>query len=563
MPQPDQLTDKVVVSQPVPGSTFTLLDLAENQTHSFPLQVRVLQQSSHQQAVQSAVCESEVYNLLLVKQQQSVCVEDILGTSYSIPLNSAVQFGYINATDRRTNPHSLEYKSYTSVADLLCLNEHQMPRVVCSQVAHRGQSGKCSVEDGEVLLVLQAQKNKLSSRKHLKVFSFTTRSKKHLNHDCVGHFTTNPAHLRLWLTDIVNSPSSVLPCQAVVYLEKRFTSSLKSFPSTLLQADSFVTLTELQSHTSIIASLVSPQHQTDPSSPHSAPPYSTQPLYQPTLLDLPLSGPLSSLQIELQTPYDTAALHSTARSLYEDLIPSLLHSLDDGGTNGTYHMQRVFNAVLRRGSELVGVDLLKPSSAYHDMPPETVTVSKVPVTLEPDSDCNNEHYEKISDWLAPDLAPPLADACSPSSLSSGFHSLPRVLAAASSSVPYSPSPQQPTTYAEEEYELVDTDLHLPPPPHEQDDLDCDLTDLHTAVRMLEERIVPLEQRVAHHQHLQALVRALSARVATLERQLQPPSQRHTSTATSHVGKGANRTYLCSLSQSQVRVRSNAPLHVMA
>ena len=225
--------------EPHAGTILTLGRLAENHPHSFPFQVKVLQSYSFQ-ASQLTITESEVYQLLLVKQQQFVSMQDRLGMSYSIPLNSAVQFGYVNSSDRRSSAHSLAYKSYTKVADILALGDRDMPRVMCAQQTHKGQNEKCSVEENEILLILQARKGKLSGRKYLKLYSFSTHSKKNLYPDCVGHFTTNPAHLRLWLTDMVNIPTNIFPCQAVIYLERRFTSSLNSFPSTLLQADSYV-----------------------------------------------------------------------------------------------------------------------------------------------------------------------------------------------------------------------------------------------------------------------------------------------------------------------------------
>lgn len=568
-----QSSDEVALSynsQPSPGSNLTLGQLAENHAHSFPLQVRVLQSYSFQ-ASQLNIIESDVYNLLLVKQQQFVSMKDRLGTSYAIPLNSAVQFGYINSTDRQSSTQSLTYKSYTRVADLLCLSDHQIPRVMCAQESHKGQNGKCSVEVGEILLVLRIQKNKLSGRKYLKVYSFTEKSKKQLYNDCMGNFTTNPAHLRLWLTDIVSHSTSILPCQAVIYLEKRFTSALKSFPATLLQSDSFVTLTEIHNQTSIIATLVPPQPPT-PSSHSAQLYYSTQPLYQPTHLDIPLSGLLSNLQVEIQIPHDSDTLHSTARKVYEGgWNISFLKSLDDGINDRAYNTKSLFYSILRKGYEQEGVNLLIPSSAYRDIPPERlITPSNTIMAstdLEHDPDSDIEHYEKISDWVTPELqntapslpTPQVCETPSLSSQSSGFHSLPTPIKLSNNlPLPHTTSPilLQPDTHADDEYEQMDAPEHISE--HlmnvpTNDDYECDVSDLHTAVKMLEDRIIPLEQRVAEHHHLQGVVRALSARIAKLEKQLMPRSHQQTKTAKNHSTslKTVNIAYLCSLNPSQV------------
>ena len=566
-----------------PGDILTLGRLAANHPHSFPFQVKVLQSYSFQ-ASQLAISDSEMYNLLLVKKQQFVSMQDRLGMAYYIPLNSAVQFGYVNSSDHKRGLHSLTYKSYTKAADLLTLGEHEMPRVVCAQETHKGQSRKCSVEENEVLLILQMRKSKLSGRKYLKVYSFSTKSRKNLYPDCVGHFTTNPAHLRLWLTDMVNVYSRLFPCQAVIYLEKRFTSALKSFPTTLLQADSYVTLTELVTQTSIVASRVIP--------------HSPQGTSQNGLLDLPMTGLMCNLQIELQTPHNTETLHSAAQRVYEGLDITSLQSLDDGISERAYATKTLFYTILRRGSEHVGVSLLAPSSVNNSTPAEWALTGgdgvKTPPDSEQDSDSDIEHYEKISDWVEPVSAdsstphnpslsssqtsdtaasslssqnydlPPLTSA-SPSQ-SSGFHSFSlsnRNHSALTNSLfhPISSTLHErlTPTHADEEYEMMD----LPDPPPIQyreltendDSLGFDVRELRKAVRMLDERVVHLEKKVVEYQQLQGLVRTLSQRISKLERQLMPHSPSSNITAPFHMAsaRAANITFLRSLNPSQVSI----------
>lgn len=529
-------------SQLLPGKSLTLGRLTEKHAHSFPFQVKALQSYSFQ-ASQLVIANSDQYNLFFVKQQQFVSMSDSLGSSYTIPLNSAVQFGYINPSDRKSTPHTLAYKSYSKVADLLALSALEMPQVVCAQRSHKGQNRKCSLEENEILLILQIRKSKLSGRKYLKVYSFTTKLKKNLYHDCVGHFTTNPAHLRLWLTDMAIVSASIFPCKAVIYLEKRFTSALKSFPSTLLQADSFVTLTELKIQSSIVASLITSQSGQKSSS-------------QATLLDIPVTGLLSNLQVEVQTPLNSEVLQAEARRVYEGLDITSLQSLDDAITDRAYNTKCLFYTILRKGSEQVGLNLLIPSAAYQNRVPEQLASTdetKTPDDLDQDSDSDNEHYEKLSDWVGAEqhsLAPAfpitgtqLVDtqpvSSSSPTLSSDFLSLytrerdsatPTHSAHLQDSASFfskDSSPANIATTAGENYEVMESPAHWPEhlhnniPSMHENSFDLDVSDLPRAVRLLEDRVVPLEKKVAEHQQLQALVRSLSARIAKLETQLMP------------------------------------------
>ena len=553
------------------GSILTLGSLAENHPHSFPFQVKVLQSYSFQ-ASQLAIAESEVYQLLLVKQQQFVSMQDRLGMSYSIPLNSAVQFGYVNSSDRKSSPYRLAYKSYTKVADILAVGDQDMPRVMCAQQTHKGQNKKCSVDENEVFLILRARKSKLSGRKYLKVYSFSTHSRKNLYPDCIGHFTTNPAHLRLWLTDIVNSPTNLFPCQAVIYLERRFTSSLNSFPSTLLQADSYVNLTGLSMHTSIIATP------------------DTHPTTQGVLLDMPMTGLLSNLQVEIQTPESREALQAATRIAYEAFDVSSLQSLDDSISERTHMTKCLFYTILRKGFEHVGVNLLPPAFIKTSRQSDWLCdgTSNSFTDSEHDSDSDTERYEKISDWVAdspsaedtvpltpllrsasqnsdtPALSlgsyhlPPLSST-SPS-VSSGFHSL----SGSNRFQPNSlvrpiPSPPPDSGHADEDYEMMESSTPPELQPLQYSDQNgsgfVDVPGLRKAVKVLEDRVVSLEKKVAEHQQLQALVRTLSLRISKLEKQLVPQSHPST-TANSHMAsvtvRTANVSYLCSLSPSQVK-----------
>ena len=155
---------------------------------------------------------------------------------------------------------------------------------------------------------------------------------------------------------------------------------------------------------------------------------------------------------------------------------------------------------------------------------------------------------------------PLSSA-SPS-LSSGFHSLSKFPPPVQNSlVRPIPSPPSDSSHADEDYEMMESPMppELQPiqyrePVTQNGDGFVDVPGLRRAVRILEDRIVPLEKKVAEHQQLQALVRTMSLRISKLEKQLTPQSQSSTTPSThmaSMTARAANVSYLCSLSPSQV------------
>ena len=551
----------------LPGMNLTLGKLTESHAHSFPFQVRAMQSYSFQ-ASQLTIMDSDLYNLYLVKQQQSVSMLDALGSCYSIPVNSAVQFGYINPSDRKSRRQTFTYKCYSKVADLMSLSALEMPRVVCAQETHRSQSRKSSLEENEILLILQIRKSKLSGRRYLKVYSFLTKSKKNLYPECVAHFTTNPAHLRLWLSDMVSVAASLLPCQAVIYLEKRFTSALKAFPSTLLRADAFVSLTELKTQSSVIASLITPHPGNGDT-------------FQSALLDIPIAGSLTNLQIEIMAPHNSDALHAEARKIYEGLDISALQSLEDGITDKAYNTKCLFYTILRNGSEREGVNLALPAAAYQSSIPEnpvSLADPKTPTEWEQDSDSDREHYEQLNDWVAAEqhgVAPafPMPDTQSLASASLSLYSVPRsvftqergldaTLCATNNHHPggHLPSdvhvsPVFTTSRSDEDYEVMELPVH---PKHSHNNVPstprCSMaeSELRTAVNLLSDRVAMME-KVAEYQDLLALVKSLSTRVDRLERQLMPSlhsSATYNSLEPAPV-QTANLTHLRSLDVSQV------------
>lgn len=532
---------------------LTLGELVEKHAHSFPFQVKAKQSYSFQ-ASQITILNSDVYNLYFVKKQKVVTMQDKLGSSYTVPVNSAVQFGYINPSDSIARHRSLAYKSFAKVSDLMALSAAEMPKVVCAQKEFKGQNKKSSLEQHEVLLIIQTQRNKLSGKKYLKVYSFLTKSRKTLPAECCAQFTTNPGHLRLRLTDLVEVAPDFFPLQAVIYLEKRFTSSLRDFPSTLLHPESYVTLTEMKTQQTVVASPAN-----DLSSNSLSPP----------LLDIPVRGSLANLQIEvLSSSQNNDALNAEARKIYEELDISSLQSLEDSATDRAYSTQCLFHTILQKGAERAGMIIVPPVAAcQNQMPEETIPDTRMLPDWDQESESEEEHYEKLRDWATSDLQsegslvlPYDAQSTSSASPSTSFvsHSLftPVSVGRMHHYKTLSNSPRDswlsPHPTSDEDYEVMDAAVH-PEGRHFKKET---ISELRTAVQLLEDRVEIVEKRVPEYFELKSMIKALCSRVESLER--------HLPSFTNHIASGfetpqtpsTNLAYLQSLDISQVRCSSN-------
>ena len=536
---------------------LTLGELVEKHAHSFPFQIRAKQSYSFQ-ASQITILNSDVYNLYFVKKQKVVTMQDKLGSSYIIPVNSAVQFGYINPSDSNARHRSLAYKSFPKVSDLMALSAAEMPKVVCAQKEFKGQNKKSSLEQNEVLLIIQTQRNKLSGKKYLKVYSFLTKSRKTLPAECCAQFTTNPGHLRLQLTDLMEVAPDFFPFQAVIYLEKRFTSSLRDFPSTLLHPESYVTLTEMKTQQTVVASVAN-----DLSISSLAPP----------LLDIPVRGSLANLQIEiLSSSQNNDVLNSEARRVYEELDISSLQSLEDSATDRAYSTQCLFHTILQKGAEKAGMMIVSPvATCQNQMPEETPSLTKMPPDWEPESESEEEHYEKLKNWTTSDLQsegslvlPYDAQSTSSASPSTSFvsHALFTPVSVGHSYrvhhfKPLSNSPRDswlsPHPTSDEDYEVMDPAVH-PESRHFNKET---ISEIRTAVQLLEDRVEIVEKKVPEYLELKSMIQSLCSRVESLEKHLPSFTNHVTSDFETPQTPDTNLAYLRSLDISQVRCCPNA------
>ena len=209
---------------------------------SLPLSIRVCRGYCGP-SEDTSISEGDHFNVHFVKHTTIVLVEMENGYQYNVPLNSAVPFAVLFDPHKNLAQASKGY-TFTKVADLLQLPS--LPHVVRARKAHTSSNSENSIAANELLIVRSAVK-KMIGKNQLKVFSLTDKREKTLSESCIGHFSTKPRDVCLYLPDIVKHAPDIFPCRAILFANK---DSLSSIPSKL--SSSVVTLMHHSIETSLV-----------------------------------------------------------------------------------------------------------------------------------------------------------------------------------------------------------------------------------------------------------------------------------------------------------------------
>ena len=195
-----------------------------------------------------SISEGDHFSIHFVKHTTVVAIECENGNKFNVPLNSAVHFGLLY--DPYDN-HSEAVKGYKfeKVSDILRMPK--LPLVVRARKCHQGSNPESSIAANE-LLVLRRVRTKLMGRKELKLYSVTTGREKTLNDNCIGHFSTKPREVSMYIPEIVKHVPDVFPCKAVLF--NIAGSAALPLPSKL--SISAVTLMHSSINTSLVATSV-------------------------------------------------------------------------------------------------------------------------------------------------------------------------------------------------------------------------------------------------------------------------------------------------------------------
>ena len=287
-----------------------------------------------------------------MKHQEVASINDKLGFTYTIPLNSSFRFGPVYSTDVfHQNTHI-----YEKVADVLALSP--LPKVMCALADVRTTDEKNSLTVNEILVIKRVIRSKLR-KKSLEVLSLKSQKPKILPHDCSGHFTLNPKHNQIYLLELVRCIPDPFPSKAVMFLSSDTASNLHKISHSVLNA--VVTLTGQKTETSLIASSVTYTTCEEEGGEIGA-------QVSEHLVDIPVDERLKDVMVVLVDSSDSGLqeiLNRKTRTLFETFdvtrVRSWYKTPADTANDATQH---VLYASIGRGMKGVGIHVDKPPAAF-------------------------------------------------------------------------------------------------------------------------------------------------------------------------------------------------------
>jgi len=318
-----------------------------------------------------------------MKHTKVIVIKDAHNTPYSIPLNSAIEFGLVyDPNDNRSE--AINGLAFVKISEITAA--HTPPKVFCALKAFRGEDEKSSVYDNEVLIVKQVLKPRFKGKRALKVYSLLTKSEKLLHEDCIGQFTTQPYMVRMHLLEMIEHVAHPFPHQAIMY----FSPDIYQNPETAAQVQELsdtilskvITMCHCITETSLIASSLHPYHNLDSDSDID------------NLFDIPVDENLAKIEVAVIKTNDveeTEKLYVNTRSIVERFNPSRLRSCADTGTKHTFTAQSLFYSAVRPRYENIGIEIDTPSIIYDKIKPRPFLSKAAPP--------QSQHQQKLQEEI--------------------------------------------------------------------------------------------------------------------------------------------------------------------
>lgn len=119
----------------------------------------------------SIISAGDVYNFHFIKKEKVMSIQDAAGNSFSVPLNTAIQFGlvYDPANDLK---QAVKGYSFKSIGDLV--DYPVPPKVIRATRRYDTGDAKSSVESNEILIVKNIARTMISKKYSVKVHSTLT-----------------------------------------------------------------------------------------------------------------------------------------------------------------------------------------------------------------------------------------------------------------------------------------------------------------------------------------------------------------------------------------------------
>ena len=281
----------------------------------------------------TSISEGDCFNIHFVKKTTVVNVqyENDVNTKFLVPVNSSVPFGLVY--DPNMNPMEAQQGiQFQKVSDLMALDK--LPPVVRVRKGHSGSSMESSVSPNELLILQKVKKGILG--KQLKAFSLTTGTEKTLPENCIGHFSTKPREVTMFLSEILKYLPELLPYKAVMYgSECTYQNSGQLPTATVIIQNSSI-------ETSLVATSALVQNRKN------------------SLMDIPLDMDILVKVIEFPES-DLQQLQEETSYLYDHFNPSNVQSyISKASSQSSHETQSLLYTSVRAGDEYNGVEISAP-----------------------------------------------------------------------------------------------------------------------------------------------------------------------------------------------------------
>ena len=385
--QPPAVT--VEVSKSLPSTTEACLpeslsigELANKYSKKFPLRIKVLQGYSEETS-ELTISTDDVYDIHFIKHTKVVKIKDEDSYTYSLPLGSAMKFGFVYNPNNDFD-EALSGLTFERVADITAMST--LPKVVCATKAYQTSDDKVVVEENEIFVVRHVHRSVFKGKKGLKVFSTLSKTEKVLPDDCTGHFSTKPSLVHMHLPEIIEYIQIPFPSQAVMYHGGDTAGSGKTKPATQSRV---VTMYDSSTETSLVASLVAAGAGDEEEENGDQ-----------QLFDIPVDENSSEIEVKI-LKYSSAADEDEEEPehIYDDTInalqnfdPTKLQLLKSVDYGSKANLQSLLLTNVREGYEHEGIEVESP---YVNITEKKASVQQRNSDVDDDNDDTDNPYDTV------------------------------------------------------------------------------------------------------------------------------------------------------------------------
>ena len=325
-------------------------ELANKYSKKFPLRIKVLQGYSEETS-ELTISTDDVYDIHFIKHTKVVKIKDEDNYTYSLPLGSAMKFGFVYNPNNDFD-EALSGLMFEKIADITAMST--LPKVICATQAYQTSDEKIVVEENEIIVVRHVHRSMFKGKKGLKVFSVLSKTEKVLPDDCAGHFSTKPSLVRMHLPEIIEYIQIPFPAQAVMYHGGDTTGPGQNKPATQSRV---VTMYDSSTETSLVASLVAAgagEEETDSGDQQ--------------LFDIPVDENSSGIEVRIlrcssaedNDEEEPEHIYDDTINVLQNFDPTKLQLLNSAKFGSKANLQSLLLTNVREGYEREGIEVESP-----------------------------------------------------------------------------------------------------------------------------------------------------------------------------------------------------------